>query len=589
MITFKKISIRNFLSIGNEPVVINFQNGLNIISGENKDKQDRKNGIGKTSIISAFYFGIFGKSFVNINKGDLVNKQNKKDTEVIIEFSKNNDDYIIIRKLKPSSLDLIKNGKSISQNIKETDSDILKILNVNESVFQNCVLMSVTSNVPFMEQSKTEKRKFIEGIFDLSIFNELLKESRKDLREFKDSYNSNKSKIEEIEKNIKIYKEHHINFEKEKESEIKTLNDKIENISKNLKEINYKSEKEKLNNKSIEIKNKKKDLKEKINKDILIKDEINKKYYEFISESKTIKKSIKNSLDADQCPTCLRAVDDHTRDLIEKHNNNIIKESKKLEEKANIEKENLKSIQEKIDKIENSIEKLNEYISKIDKQINNFQIEENKYEYKLKEIGGLKSQIQNISQKENKFTKLYDNSKVNFEKIKNEQIFIEKNIYIHENLTFIFSEEGVKSYIIKKMLELLNSKISFYLNELDSNCRLVFDEYFEEKIQNEKGYECSYFNFSSGERRTIDIAIMFAFMDIQKLLGKFETNLEFYDELIDSSLDELGVDLVLQVLKKKSDKKGIYLITHRKELDEISNGDIIWLVKENGITYQAKQ
>ena len=177
MIQFKTLSIKNFLSIGKDPIVIEFKEGLNVISGENKDKQDRKNGIGKTSTVSAFYFGIFGKTFVKLNKGDLVNKQTKKDTEVKIIFEKDNVEYTIIRKLKPSSLTLLKDGKDITRDsIDNTDSDIQKIIGVNESVFQNCVLMSVTSHVPFMAQSKVDKRKFIEGIFDLSMFNELLKD-----------------------------------------------------------------------------------------------------------------------------------------------------------------------------------------------------------------------------------------------------------------------------------------------------------------------------------------------------------------------------------------------------------------------------
>jgi Fe-S cluster assembly ATPase SufC len=134
------------------------------------------------------------------------------------------------------------------------------------------------------------------------------------------------------------------------------------------------------------------------------------------------------------------------------------------------------------------------------------------------------------------------------------------------------------------MLTLLNAKIEKYLLELDANCKLTFDEYFEEKIINEKGFECSYFNFSSGERRTIDISVMFAFMEIQKILGKFETNVEFYDELIDSSLDERGVECVLEILKERAKTKGIYLITHRKEIDNIVSGEIVWLRKENGLT-----
>jgi DNA repair exonuclease SbcCD ATPase subunit len=148
------------------------------------------------------------------------------------------------------------------------------------------------------------------------------------------------------------------------------------------------------------------------------------------------------------------------------------------------------------------------------------------------------------------------------------------------------SEEGVKAYIVKKILNLFNSKLAYYLKKMDANCQCTFNEYFEEEIVNEKGKLCSYFNFSGAERKNIDLACLFAFMDIRRMQGDVAYNFSVYDELFDSSLDEKGVELVLDILKERVSKydECAMVISHRKESIKMATGDIIFLEKENGIT-----
>ena len=151
---------------------------------------------------------------------------------------------------------------------------------------------------------------------------------------------------------------------------------------------------------------------------------------------------------------------------------------------------------------------------------------------------------------------------------------------------FIVSEEGVKSYIVKKILQLFNSKLAYYLKKMDANCICTFNEYFEEEIVDNKGKPCSYFNFSGAERKNVDLACLFTFMDIRRLQGDVSFNFSIYDELFDSSLDERGVELVIGILKERVEKYNecIMVISHRKESIKAATGDIIFLEKNNGIT-----
>ena len=148
------------------------------------------------------------------------------------------------------------------------------------------------------------------------------------------------------------------------------------------------------------------------------------------------------------------------------------------------------------------------------------------------------------------------------------------------------SEEGVKSFIVDKLLGLLNNKLYFYLKKLESNSTCVFNEYFEEEIINDNNKICSYFNFSGAERKSIDLACLFAFSDIRRLQGGVSYNIAIYDELFDSSFDEKGIELITDILQERVEtlKECTIVISHRKESLKAVTGDVIWLIKQNGIT-----
>ena len=178
-VDFNSVKIRNFLSIGQEPVEISFRQGLNVITGVNKDKEDRRNGVGKSTIADAIHFAIFGETIRELSKEFIVNSINKKNTYVELKFQVNENnttkDYRIVRKLKPTKCYLYVNDIDLTEStIPNTNKRIKNILNSSPEVFQNCVIMSLNTTLPFMAQRKVEKRKFIEGILNLEIFSEML-------------------------------------------------------------------------------------------------------------------------------------------------------------------------------------------------------------------------------------------------------------------------------------------------------------------------------------------------------------------------------------------------------------------------------
>ena len=161
-----------------------------------------------------------------------------------------------------------------------------------------------------------------------------------------------------------------------------------------------------------------------------------------------------------------------------------------------------------------------------------------------------------------------------------------KDISKIDIVKYVVSEEGVKSFIVHKLLELLNSKLLTYLRKLDSNSICIFNEYFEEEITNEKNKICSYFNFSGAERKSIDLACLFTFSDMRRMQGGVKYNLAIYDELFDSSFDEKGIELVTQILQERTEEldECSIVISHRKESIKAVTGEVVYIEKENGIS-----
>ena len=585
MINFKKVTVNNFLSVGAQTVELNINDGLSIILGENKDK-DRSNGAGKSTIIEAIYFALFGKTIRGLNKTDVVNKKTKKGTEIVLEFSKGVDSYKIVRKLKPSSIELHHNGKNVTRDsIANTQEDISSIIGVSEEVIKNCVIMGVNQTIPFMSQTKVEKRKFIEGIFDMNVFSDILKDVRKDYNDIMKVLTSLQSKKNEKANNLEIYKDQSDKFEENKRS-------KIEKIKKDI--LESRETKDKLQNsiKDVDsdgVSNLSETLKTLKGKLSIANDKLSEYKTELTTydvEIRGYKKQLDNLFKSGICPTCNREMSDDDIDHVSKHENEIKDNIDKLNDKKFAIESKIKSVKDTISKIDAKYDQVTEDIDDIKSTINKNDIIKNKITDCDNYINKLLGDAKDIKNEVNEIGVIIDKVCKELVSLDSEIDDTTKQIEILDQIKFICGENGVKSYIVNQLLNIFNQRINYYLDKLNANCVLTFDEFFEEKIINDKKQECSYFNFSSGERRNVDIAIMFAFMDLQRLQGKFDTNMLAFDELVDSALDADGVNYVVDILLDKCENEGksIYLITHRKELQSRATGDVITIEKENGIS-----
>mgnify|MGYP003310018148 FL=1 len=202
-VNFKRLTIKNFLSIGEEPVEVHFPSGLNIITGFNKDKADRRNGVGKSTIADAIYFSIYGSTIRDIKKENISNNMTSGKTEVSIEFDVKQDgvntEYKITRLLNPSKCYIYKNDNDITRDsINNTTKFVSDLVSSSPEVFQNCIIMTVNNTIPFMAKKKIEKRKFIEGILNLEVFSNMLTKVRNEYNDIQREFNIECGKYEGI-------------------------------------------------------------------------------------------------------------------------------------------------------------------------------------------------------------------------------------------------------------------------------------------------------------------------------------------------------------------------------------------------------
>lgn len=590
-ITFHRLKIKNFLSVGEDEVVVDFKKGVHIITGINRDKEDRRNGVGKSTIADALYFAVFGSTIREIKKEFITNNLTNGICQVELSFNVNsprgNDEYVIIRSLNPSKLNVYKNGTDKTRDsIANTTEYIGLVLSSSPEVFQNCVIMTTNNTLPFMAKGKVEKRKFIEQVFNLQVFSEMLSRLREDINNVNKNFDTEKTKHDEIEKSIETYETQKQLRIKEREDKIRQINNKIKFNNDEIKRV----EDEISTSESIDLSIKQSEL-ETLNKAYDAVDEKIKKLISDIGECNSDIKTKTQQLNkagttADICPTCLRPIDFHDREHIEHEKVKLKDEIDKITASAtnlDVETTTLKDKNSKIKK----------YISKINDDLNILKVKLQNRQVLIKRLGDLKDlnnqlneNVNDINERNDTFNDVIEKTKERLNSVKQEIDNLKKIVNLLDVVKFVVSEEGVKSYIVKKILQNFNSKLTYYLKKLDSNSICIFNEYFEEEILNEKGKICAYNNFSGAERKAIDLACLFSFIDIRKSQGNVHYNVSIYDELFDSSLDEKGVDIVLEILKERSEKfnECIFIISHRKESIKSATGDVIFLEKHNGIT-----
>lgn len=592
-VNFHTLSIKNFLSVGENPIEIKFQKGLNLITGNNIDNQTR-NGVGKSSVIEAIFWCLFGNTIRDIKNDKIIHNQSKKGCEVELNFdvidSKNNKEtFTVKRYLGPSKIEIWNGDKNITlSTIPANDEYIKTLIGANEELFNNSVIMTANNTLPFMAQKKIDKRKFIEGVLNLSIFNEMLLKTRSDYNEIKKENDLLSNSFINEQKNLEIFEKQILKQKQQKEEKINNFQKLIKNTELQIQELKasdvnllkLKETFQKNENKIQELEN----LSENINKNLI---DLNSKFSEFKIKIEQCQKT-KNELvkKKEICPVCNRKYSNEEILLVNEKITGIEKEFNELTEKKNktsVEIQNKNQKKEEIKKLILQIKQKNKNLEEI----------KQKEELKGEKIKNLENKIEeyreNIKKTENEKLDFEEETQKINEKIKKIEVDlkdIKKRLAILDDVKFVLSEEGVKTYIVKKLIDLLNNKLNFYLKRLDAPCSCTFNEQFEETILNSNGKECSYFNFSGGERKRIDISVLFMFQDVLRFYSGTSYSINMYDELFDSAIDEAGTDKIIEILREKIENynESIYIVSHNKSSLKNTFDDIILLEKSKGKT-----
>ncbi|NBP03094.1 MAG: hypothetical protein EBU90_23870 [Proteobacteria bacterium] len=546
MITFEKVRWKNFLSTGNWFTEIDLQRSPNtLIIGTN--------GSGKSTILDALTFGLFGKPFRKINKPQLPNSINEKECVVEIEFKVGKKSYKIIRGIKPNVFEIYADGILLNQDAASKDyQEVLEknILKLNFKSFTQIIILGSASFTPFMQLSAADRRNIIEDLLDIQIFssmNTLVKEKMSEIKDastrLKYDMDLTAEKIELQKQNIEEHKKHNdAEIEKKKdeivksEEQIKSLNKDIQLIQKHIDVLTSKV----LNKDTVEAKRTKLST---------LESQLN-------SNLKKLEKEIKFYEDNHDCPTCKQTI------------------TTEWKESQVAEKENRKGeISVALEDIEKKIEEANEKVNtilKITKHINEHNSEVvkhnasitaiNKYVAKLNaEIAELSTRKDNLEEENTKLKELREQLAGLVEKQKD--LADEKQYY--EFAGTLLKDTGIKTKIIKQYLPIMNKLINKYLTAMDSFINFNLNENFEETIKSRHRDDFSYHNFSEGEKMRIDLAILFTWRQIAKLKNSVNTNLLILDEVFDSSLDTVGTDEFLKLMYDVGQDTNVFVISHK--------------------------
>lgn len=546
MINYKKIRFKNFLSYGNSWTEFNFEPGVIRLAGQN--------GSGKSVIGNeALYFVLFGKTYRRINLPQLVNSVNKSDLRVELYFNIGQNEYKIIRGLKPNVFEIYENNvlKPLSSSKSNYQQILEEILHLNENVFNQTTCKSVTKNISFLSLAKQERRSVIEGVFDIEMFSIMSKlcKSKFDDTDFR--CNELKREIEYISLLIEQELENIHNLKKIKQQmsdEAKKKVDEITNEIKNL-ELNIKKNNEALL--KLETYYSRKNETEKSINDNKKKIKIGRdKYTEILSLIKASEQKIE--LFSSVCSGCSKIQAIIEAENIENQHNNLELINKKLEEireKNEILDKELKKINQILASehyIKTNINRDKEKVEELNKSI---YVELNK-EIEIDETK-LKNHTTNKKDIEARYNTFTDNRKY---------YSIMKNL---------LSDDGIKSFIIKRYLPHVNKLLNTYLQKFGAEILFYFDSEFNEVVASRYKESFSYFSFSEGQKRRIDLAILFAFMEFSKIRNKkSNSNLMIFDE-INTTLDPQGENIFYEILKDlaKRENKCIIIISHSGNID----------------------
>jgi DNA repair exonuclease SbcCD ATPase subunit len=570
-VEFQKIKVRNFLSYGDNPIEVEFKNGITFVTGYNKDEESY-NGVGKTSlIVESLSFLLFGETYRDINQKLIKNKFGGKTCIVEGWLKVNDDEFYIVRGLSPNKLILTVNGDSDSytKSVPETTKYIIDKIGVSKTVFTNTIVMTNRESMSFLNQKKEVKTKFIEGILGLEAFAEFLRLAKDEAKLADDNRAKKFQESTLVERDLNNDQTYYTQYEEKKVRDEDLINQKIILLKAvqpidNSEKINQLQEDKKLLEESLPEKE------ERVGRGV-------KKKMELDADKSQKEKTLRAlSGKLTECPSCKRPFDDHNSDEIEN-------EKKILRDEINELLIQIEKFAKAINKVNNDISEIKTKVREATNNIQNLQNEQQKFLKSEMEINNLIQQLETVRNGENPFGEKIEKAKERLHKCKDQLDVFIKESKLANIVKEGASPTGVKALVIKKVIDQLNNRINHYLVRLHSPFRIYFDEFFEENFKNINGEEYCYGSLSGGEAKRVDFAMLFAFRDIRRLQSNVHINLTVMDELFDSALDSTGMNDIMELLKESKDEC-FMVVTHRPDNIDNYGCNIIDLIKENGIT-----
>jgi len=568
MIRFKKLRWRNLLSTGQYFTEVDLaKTDTTLICGEN--------GAGKSTMLDALCFVLFGKPYRNINIPQLVNTINQKDSLVEIEFTIGKDEYKVIRGLSPKVFEVHKNGKLIDQDAKSKDYQRMfeeQILRMTYKSFCQVIILGSANYVPFMRLTAAERRSIVETILDINVFstmNTLLKgkvsQSREELTEVESKLTVIKERISLQKRYIEDRAKDESDLVEKYRGEIKEAEDKVTVLEE---EITVLREKIELHLGEIEDK----DSVEKT------KNNLESVQRQLNSKTKSIVGNIKFYEENDSCPTCSQHIEQEFKDSM----STTLNTKKQEVEKA-------------ITDISTSLSDNAKRLEKIASTIRVLKITEGAINERKSELSGHRKFIDKTKQKmeESKASKKDDTkeqealavlAKEEEENVSNRKELVDTQHYYGVAATLL-KDSGIKSRIIKHYIPIINKVINQYLTQMGLFVNFQLDEEFNETIMSRHRDSFTYASFSEGEKKKIDLALLFAWRTIAQMKNSVSTNLLILDEVLDGSLDDAACESFLDLLKGLDENTNVFVISHKpKELLESKFSRILTFVKKNNFS-----
>jgi len=568
MITFKTLRWKNFLSTGNSWSSIDFTvHKTNLIVGHN--------GAGKSTMLDALAFALFGKAHRNISKPQLVNSINKKDCLVEINFEVSGSEFKVVRGIKPNKFEIWKDGTMINQSSHSKEyQKILEqnIIKLNHKSFHQIVVLGSSSFIPFMQLPAQHRRDVIEDLLDINVFskmNSLLKEKnsllKDDLKDIDYKYELAKDKIDLQKKYIREVEELSNDQIEEKENEISIAEETISSLQ--LENVNSSEEIEKLSEGLDESLKKNNDKKQTL---LHYGAEFNQKIKQLVKDSKFYEEN-------DTCPTCSQDIN------------------------SDLRSEKLSTARSKASEIQKALDDVAEQSATVESTLTRLNDISNEIRTKTALISGNNREIVRLQGQINNLTAAISKIRGNdgdVAKSKEDLVVLntqkddlfEKRLYINESLNYnivileMLKDTGIKTKIIKQYLPVINKLVNQYLQVLDFFVSFYLDEAFSETIKSRHRDAFSYDSFSEGEKQRIDLALLFTWRQIAKMKNSVSTNLLILDETFDSSLDYDGVDNLMKIIHTLDDGTNVFVISHKGEMLDGKFANKIEVYKEKNFS-----